>query len=152
MGCVRTDLQLRESLTSNEILLLHPPNFDSGKSKYLSLLATSVKRHMKEHNCTAHAACVALNMAHTTFLNYKDKPDNVVIFIGRKTALPALVEDKVADAVLLCADRAKGLSLSEICTIAYNIAKRLNLETGNWVAGEEWAHNFLLRHPKLSNR
>jgi transposase len=71
---------------------------------------------------------------------------------GAPTHLPPEVEALLAEKLLLCAERAFAVSVSQLPLIAQEIGAKLGIPVGDWYAGEKWQRGFLKRHPFLSSR
>jgi len=71
---------------------------------------------------------------------------------GRPTALPVVVEDKIAEKVLDLADCGHALTPKQLQLYARGVAAKLKVEIGTWSAGKAWLQGFMRRHPEISRR
>ena len=68
---------------------------------------------------------------------------------SRPTALPVVVEDKIAVYVLAMADCGHVLKSKQLQLHARGVVATLKLDVGTWCAGKRWLQAFLRRHPEI---
>ena len=71
---------------------------------------------------------------------------------GAPTAVPRVVEDKLAEKLLLLVKNHMYLSMKNLPILAREICASLGIKRTKWVAGKKWVKNFFKRHPELSPR
>jgi len=71
---------------------------------------------------------------------------------GRKTTIPKLVEDCLANMLTQLIDSHHYMDTCNLPIVAKEICVKLGIKTTNWIGGRKWVSNFFKRHPLLSSR
>jgi hypothetical protein len=71
---------------------------------------------------------------------------------GRPTTLPVEVELILVQQLTLLARNAMSIEVCKLSEVVINIAKKLELDIGTFVAGPKWLAGFLARHRSLAKR